>query len=128
VKKQESDRIKELLRNKAVALMAIIYIKLEKAKTKAYFTELKIRGQLKAKFTNFKTTHLYSRLGALYMHMLKETFTKISIFGTRKLQNLRRFSRVEKFIILKSKSYLQNALLKLRINVFQLKAKEEKEK
>lgn len=65
-KKQENDRIKDLLKNKAVNLIAIISAKLEKSKMKNYFTELKIRGQLKAKFSTFKTTHLYSRLSSLY--------------------------------------------------------------
>jgi hypothetical protein len=122
-KKQESDRIKDLLKNKAATLIAIISSKLEKLKMKNYFTELKIRGQLKSKFTTFKTTHLYSRLSALYADRLKQAFIKIGIFGTRKLQNLRRLSRVEKFITLKSKNYVQSAFLKLRINVFQLRIK-----
>ncbi len=125
-KKQESDRIKQLLRTKAVTLTAIIYSKLEKTKMKNYFNQLKMRGQLKAKFTSFKTTHLFSRLSSLYADRLKQALVKINIFGVRKLQNLRRLSRVEKFITLKSKNFVQSAFLKLRINVFQLRIKEEK--
>ena len=94
---------------------------------KSYFTELKMRGLLKAKFTSFKTTHLFSRLNSFYADRLKQALVKIGIFGTRKLQNLRRLSRVEKFITLKTKNYIQSAFIKLRINVFQLKIKEEKE-
>jgi hypothetical protein len=93
---------------------------------KNYFTELRMRGQLKAKFTSFKTTHLFSRLSSLYADRLKHALVKIGIFGTRKLQNLRRLSRVEKFITIKSKNFVQSAFLKLRINVVQLKIKEGK--
>lgn len=108
--------------------MTIIASKIEKTKLKNYFTELKVRGQLKSKFTTFKSTHLFSRLSSLYSERLKQSFAKISLFGKKKLQNLRRISRIEKLIATKAKNYLLTGFLKLRINVYQLKAKDEKEK
>lgn len=108
--------------------MTIIASKIEKTKIKNYFTELKVRGQLKTKFNTFKSTHLFSRLSSLYIERLKHAFSKISLFGRKKLQNLRRISRIEKFIVTKTKSNILTGFLKLRINVFQQKAKDEKEK
>jgi hypothetical protein len=66
-KKLENDRIKELLKNKAINLFVIISNKLEKNKKKNYLLDLKARSSLKAKFTTFKTTHLYNRLSSLYL-------------------------------------------------------------
>ena len=127
-KKQESEKVKDFLKSKAISLMTIIASKIEKTKIKNYFTELKVRGQLKSKFTTFKTTHLFSRLSSLYTERLKQSFAKISLFGKKKLQSLRRISRIEKFIATKTKNNILTGFLKLRINVFQLKAKNEKEK
>lgn len=109
-------------------MITIIASKIEKTKMKNYFTELKVRGQLKSKFTTFKTTHLFSRLSSLYTERLKQSFAKINLFGRKKLQNLRRISRIEKFITTKTKNNILTGFLKLRINVFQQKAKDEKEK
>lgn len=108
--------------------MTIIATKIEKTKIKNYFTELKVRGQLKSKFTTFKSTHLFSRLSSLYAERLKQSFAKINLFGKKKLQSLRRISRIEKFIATKTKNNILTGFLKLRINVFQQKSKNEKEK
>lgn len=93
-KKIENDRIKELLKSKAINLFVIISNKLEKNKKKNYLLDLKARSTLKAKFTTFKTTHLYNRLSSLYLEKLRIGFTKIGLNGKKKLQNMRRLSRL----------------------------------
>lgn len=93
-KKLENDRIKELLKSKAINLFSIISNKLEKNKKKNYFLDLKARSALKAKFTTFKTTHLYNRLSSLYLEKLRVGLTKIGLFGKRKIQTMRRISRL----------------------------------
>jgi hypothetical protein len=120
--------LRESLRLKAASLIAIISNKLEKVKVRNYFNELKTRGLLKSKMTVFKNTHLFSRLSALYTLRLRQGWTKIGQFGRRKLQNLRRLSRVEKLINYKLKYFQLAAFTKLRGNVLQLKAKEAREK
>jgi len=82
------------MRSKAAALTVIIATKLEKIKVKNYFQELRIRTQLKSKMGTFKNTHIFSRLNSLYLSKLKQAWFKIDRFGKKKLQNLRKVSRV----------------------------------
>ena len=52
---------------------------------------------------------------------MKENFDKINIFGKNQVRKMRRLSRLEKFINLKSKNYLQYSIIILKSNVIKSK-------
>lgn len=71
---------------------------------------------------------MFSRLSSIYQNKLKQVFTKIDQYGKRKLRNLRQISRIEKLVSTKNKNLLNYSLLRLKLNVFQIKAKQAEEK
>ena len=73
--------------------------------------------------TSFKNTHLFSRLSNIYQNKLKQAFAKIDQYGKKKLRNLRQLSRVEKLVSTKNKNLLSFSILRLKLNVLQIKAK-----
>ena len=122
-KREENAKLKENLKNKATVLINIISTKLEKSKIHSYFQCLRVRSQLKSKMTSFKNTHLFSRLSNIYQNKLKQAFAKIDQYGKKKLRNLRQLSRVEKLVSTKNKNLLSFSILRLKLNVLQIKAK-----
>ena len=127
-RKQENEKTKENMKNKAVLLMAIIQQKLQKSKLSAHLHDLRNRAALKSKLTTFKVTHFVSRLTAMLASRARDGLSQVGKFGKFRLTGVRRISRIEKLINNKSKQYLMSGLSRLRLNAIKLRNKEEPEK
>lgn len=75
--KQQHEELKNNLKNKASALMAVIQHKLEVRKRKEYFQELRTRATLKGKLGTFKQQHLAALVSVMLKNKLKLAWNKI---------------------------------------------------